>query len=134
MTAKGIKDCWTACEIVRYLASNPDRQLDISYRILLYSSASPATYASYSTFSPFSSLTLSSAHSCVYAISSFPLWLLCTTQIRCTTIVGASTMVTRVGLNTLYRGKLLIAHRRTHLATKPTATIVENEWLNAPHT
>ena len=28
------------------LASNPGRQLDISYRILLYNSASPATYAS----------------------------------------------------------------------------------------
>ena len=51
------------------LDSNPNRQLDISYRILLYNSALPVTYAPYSTFSPFSSLTLSSAYSCIYAIA-----------------------------------------------------------------
>ena len=40
-----------------------------------------------SLFSPF----LWDAHDYVYAISSFPPWLLCTTQNRCAAVVGAST-------------------------------------------
>ena len=48
-------------------------------------------------FSPF----LLGAHDYVYAIGRFPLWLPCTTQNRCTALIDASTMVTKVGLHTL---------------------------------
>ena len=41
----------------------------------------------FSLFSPF----LLGVHDYVYAISSFPPWLLCTTQNRCAAVVGAST-------------------------------------------
>ena len=50
--------------------------------------------SSYSTFSTFSASFLSfllDAHDYVYALSSFLLWLLCTTQNRCAAVVDTST-------------------------------------------